>query len=712
MAVSRDIAGRIKDLLKDYPEGVSITDIVKVIPINRNTASRYLDTLLVSGQVEMRHFGMAKLYSLAHRLPVSSVLSISSEYVMQLDRSLRIIYLNAPFLDLLEVAERDIVGKKIDYSRIPPLFEDEYSLLLRWISEGLSGVKRREELALVAKGRFFSCRVTPAVLADGQKGVSVLLEDITARKQKEEQLKDSEGKFRSIVEASTDGILVCDEEGRMIEWNNTLSQITGIPREEAIGVSLPDIMSRTLVPEDRNRSRIDTAAHELKNAIRTRKSRHFYVPFDVEIIRPDGERRVIQQTLFPIETKKGIRIGSVIHDITERNLMLKSLRENEEKFRTLFNNAADMITVHAIQPDGFPGTFIEVNDIACRWLGHTREELLRMSPADIINPALLESMRDKAATLRDEGHAVFEMIHVLKDGRRIPVEVRSHLIQYRGKTLMLVQVRDISRMKEAEAAIRESEARLQSIFRAAPVGIGLVTDRVIREVNNRLCEMVGYPAPELIGKSARILYTSQDEFNRVGIEKYNQIAREGAGSIETRWKRKDGIAVDILLSSTPLDPCDLSKGVTFTALDITERKNAEETLRTTGERYRALAESAADMIYITDCNGDLIYANTLCARMYGCTPAELIGRKQTDLFPPDIAREHLACIRQVMTTGEPVGHEESVPTPAGTLRIDIRLSPIRSPDGAVVSVVGIARDVTARTPGDPARRNIQEPPGE
>jgi len=107
------------------------------------------------------------------------------------------------------------------------------------------------------------------------------------------------------------------------------------------------------------------------------------------------------------------------------------------------------------------------------------------------------------------------------------------------------------------------------------------------------------------------------------------------------------------------------------------------------------------MIYITDCTGNIVYANTLCARMYGCAPADLVGRKQTDLFLPEIAHRHLANIRKVVTKKEPIEHVEDVITPVGKFRIDIKLSPIFSPDGTVVSVVGIARDVTARQGQDP-----------
>jgi PAS domain S-box-containing protein len=154
--------------------------------------------------------------------------------------------------------------------------------------------------------------------------------------------------------------------------------------------------------------------------------------------------------------------------------------------------------------------------------------------------------------------------------------------------------------KQLEASLRESEATLRSIFRAAPTGIGMVCDRVIKQANERLCKIIGYTREELLGKSSRMLYGTDEDFEYVGREKYAQISERNIGTVETRWQRKDGTMIDVLLSSAPIDINDLSIGVTFTALDITSRKQVEKNLRESEEQYRSLFQNNHSVMLLVD----------------------------------------------------------------------------------------------------------------
>ncbi len=261
-----------------------------------------------------------------------------------------------------------------------------------------------------------------------------------------------------------------------------------------------------------------------------------------------------------------------------------ALRESEIRYRGLVDAATDAIYGYYVRDNGMPGAIFEVNDVACHMLGYSREELLGMTIADI------DASPDDAATaatmraLQEGKDWLFLRLHTARDGRHIPVEVHARLSVYRGKPAIFATVRDITErlrveaeQQKAEAALKRSDATLRSIFSAASIGIGLtVGNRILAQVNDRICEMTGYTRDELIGQSARILYPTDEDFEYVGREKYRQIHERGIGTVETRWRRKDGRVIDVWLSSTLLDPYDSTSGITFTALDITERKRAEQ----------------------------------------------------------------------------------------------------------------------------------------
>lgn len=188
--------------------------------------------------------------------------------------------------------------------------------------------------------------------------------------------------------------------------------------------------------------------------------------------------------------------------------------------------------------------------------------------------------------------------------------------------------REVVFCKQIEASLRESEATLRSIFRAAPTGIGMVCDRVIKQANERLCTMIGYTREELLGKSSRMLYGTDEDFEYVGREKYAQISERNIGTVETRWQRKDGTMIDVLLSSAPIDINDLSIGVTFTALDITSRKQVEKNLRESEEQYRSLFQNNHSVMLLVDPKtADIVDANPAAVSFYGWSYEALTSKK-------------------------------------------------------------------------------------
>jgi PAS domain S-box-containing protein len=136
-----------------------------------------------------------------------------------------------------------------------------------------------------------------------------------------------------------------------------------------------------------------------------------------------------------------------------------------------------------------------------------------------------------------------------------------------------------SAMVKVNRELERNEAMLKSIFRVAPTGIGMTRDRVIEMTNEAIHRMTGYAEEELQGKGERFLYPDGEEFEYANRERYQQIDKYGTGTAITRWLRKDGIVIDVLLSSTPLDKNNLKAGVIFTALDITVQMESEKKIK-------------------------------------------------------------------------------------------------------------------------------------
>ncbi|MGD2095841.1 MAG: PAS domain S-box protein, partial [Phycisphaerales bacterium] len=255
-------------------------------------------------------------------------------------------------------------------------------------------------------------------------------------------------------------------------------------------------------------------------------------------------------------------------------------------FRSLAEQSPNMIFMNR------KGKILYANKKCEEVTGYTREELYAPD-FDFLTLVALESRdlvkRNFDKHLEGEEILPYEYILIDKNGERIDAINTSKLVQYDGMPAIIGIVTDITERKKAERALCEREATLMSIFRAAPIGIGLVSNRVLLQVNDKVCEMSGYSRDELIGQNARILYPSDEDYEYVGREKYGQINECGTGTVETKWKCKDGRIIDIILSSTVFEHSDFSKGVTFTALDITGRKQAEQRLLEHRAQLKSLA---------------------------------------------------------------------------------------------------------------------------
>ena len=373
--------------------------------------------------------------------------------------------------------------------------------------------------------------------------------------------KHSEERYRGIIELAVDGILLTDAQGRIIGVNTRASELTGYSAEKLLGLNISSLF----------------AAAELQRA-----------PLRIDLLKQGQsvttERLLtrLDGTTVPVEmNSKMMPDGTCqgfVRDVTERTRVNEALRKSEERYRLLFNSGMDAVFVHRGPNNGIPGGFLEVNDVACERLGYTREELLRMSPLDIVSPEMLPQVPGMVERLLLNKKAVWESVHVARDKRRIPVEISAHLLVMDGKPTTLATARDLTERQRAADAARRSEQSYRQIFNAANDAIVMHDARTgaIVDVNDTWLSMFGFSRDEALQLKPE--HASENAPPYVADEAMRRVRlaiEEGPQVFEWRSRRKSGelFWTEVALRSTNVG----GQGrVLAVVRDISERKRAED----------------------------------------------------------------------------------------------------------------------------------------
>lgn len=367
-------------------------------------------------------------------------------------------------------------------------------------------------------------------------------------------------------------------------------------------------------------------------------------------------------------------------------------RELAREWESTFNAIKDPISIH---DQDFK--VLRVNRAFEELCGCGAADLIGKKCHDLIHGCEHPPEQCPGLKLQRDGQPQTEQFHEAGRDRHFEVSVWPRH-DSEGRTIGVVHaLKDITERKKMEQALTKTGEQLQGIFRAAPTGIGVVSKRVILEANDRLCEMTGYSREEIIGRNSRFLYVTDEDYEFVGREKYRMIAEKGTGTVETRWLRKDGRTIDILLSSTPLDPRDLSVGVTFTVLDITDRNLAEKALRRNEAYLRSILDNAPTLMWLKDTDGRFLAVNEpLVAAAGQKDVAEVIGKTDYDFFPRELCDKYRADDLKVMEIRHKLNVEELISIQGESKWFETYKTPILDASGEVIGTAGFARDITER----------------
>ena len=678
MVLRKEITLQIKDLLKENPQGLSITDIVKVVNINRNTAGRYLENLLISGQVEMRRLGMAKIYILSQRVPLSAVLSLSSELVVQLDNSLRIIYANEPFLMLVEADREKLLGKNIEYTPVALVFDESFTGFIKNIREGIAGKEWSGEILLTAKDITLFCRIAPTVFEEGRRGVSVIFENITKRKQAERKIEESERQFRLLAENSIDMISRVKPDGTRIYVSPAYKTTLGFEPEELIGKR-----DEFIHPDDVE------IMKSLGNALTEENS---FATITFRTKHKDGHYLWIEsnvKAIFDEKTRELSEYYNVTRDITERKKSEEKLQESEERYRKLVEISPDGVLLHG------EGKIMYANPAAVNMLGASHSgDIIGKNVLDLVHPDFRDRVKKNIQSdLKGQTSPKIELLLTRFDGTSIMVEGRGTGTLINGIPAVQVAIRDITKQKQVENALHESEKKYRSIIDRANDVICIIQEGIIKMCNPRLPEFWGGSIEEIIGKPISE-FIHPDARSEV-IDRYNRrMAGESPPSIyETILMRKDGSKSFVELNAGIIS-FDGKNADLVIIRDINDRKKACDALRESEARVRLILDSTDDIIILQNPEGRYLYFNS--AARYGVSEEEMLGKTPYDFIDKESADRIVERVKKVAKTGVSIREDSPFVWKGQTLWFSDSLSPVRDVNGTTTAVVTISQNITDR----------------
>ncbi len=399
---------------------------------------------------------------------------------------------------------------------------------------------------------------------DRVHGYLAIVEDITERKQMEDQLRGSEEKYRSLVESTTDCIWELDAQGRFTYLSPRFQDLTGYSPEEFLGKPPLD-----LVGDDGNQSIRERALAALVD-------QQPVTGQQVPVRHRDGRRLIVEVSGIPLFGPEGDYSGmrGITRDITERKRLEGALTATESRFRLLFErHSAVMLLV-----DPVDGRILDANIAAAQFYGYSRNELQAMNVFQI-NCLSAEAVTSELNLARQEAKSCFIFPHRLADGTIRTVEIHSTPIALKDKPLLFSIIHDITERMKAQEALAQSEELMRLFIDRAPVALALFDGEMrYLAVSARWIQDYSLDGLEILGRSHYALFPEIPEHwkdvHRRGL------AGEVIRAVEDRFERQDGTVQWIRWEVRPWSKGDGSAGgVLIFSEDITLRKQAEEALR-------------------------------------------------------------------------------------------------------------------------------------
>ena len=540
--------------------------------------------------------------------------------------------------------------------------------------------------------RFFRSRIYPIKNAEGKLiYVVVAHEDITSRKRTEQELLKSEERYRLLAEKSPNAIMI-HQENKIFYVNPEACRLLGAKTTgDLVGKNPIDLVHPDYVEivTERIRQTYDKA----KDLI--------YI--EEKFIRLDGQVIDVDVAASSIEYQGRQASQVVFRDIGERKKIESALRDSEEYLSITLNSIGDGVI--ATDKNGKITRMNKVSEQITAWSSAEAfgQDLFTVfnvfsKEAEDSQMNLLEQLINSSETTGISGQAVL-----------LSRERKEFRVSYSGAPIkneegfvlgVVLAFRDETEEYEKDRLIKENQDVLNTVFRSSPIGIAMSVNRKMTWINKRMEEITGYKNEELVGKNTRVMYLNDEEYYKVEDLRYVEVREHGTRVIESKFKHKSGKLLDILLSATPLDVNDISKGVIFTLLDITTRKMAERALKKNEENLEITLKSIGDGVIATDRTGRITRINAVAEKLTGWSLEEAFGKPLSEVFSiinSETGQIVPNPVEKVLRSGSIVGlanHTLLISKDGKKYQIADSAAPIINEEDQIEGVVLVFRDVT------------------
>jgi diguanylate cyclase (GGDEF)-like protein/PAS domain S-box-containing protein len=535
---------------------------------------------------------------------------------------------NPALQEMLGYAEEELRGKHFAEVTHPEDVAADTGLFERLLSGEIDHF-RLEKRYVRKDGRTVWGHLTSSiVLSDGEDPQLMvgMVEDVTERKSAEETIKRLAHRNQLILDSAGEGIYGLDREGKTTFVNSVAAALVGFEPEELVGRDQHEVIHHSR-PDGTPYPREECLIYA---ALTDGEIHHV----DDEVFwRKDGTAFPIGYTSTPI-LEDGKIAGAVVTftDVTERKEADEALREGEERYRAVMEQSVEAIYLY----DAETKRILESNAAFRMLMGYTEKELLGMRIYDFIAHDGEDIDRHVERSLEQKRRQIGERRYRRKDGSAILVDTSASVISYGGRTALCAVSRDVTERREAEEAVRKSETRLAEAQRLAHLG-GWEWDVRADEItwSDEVYRIYGLePQSSVPSYEGFMAVVHSDDKNRV--RKTIDEALDGSGpyDVEHRVVRPDG-EVRAVHRQAKVVRGERGEPLRMigTVHDITERKEAEERLRATEERYRQVVEAQTELVCRFLPDFTLTFANDAYCRYFGEEPEELVGNSFLEHIP-------------------------------------------------------------------------------